>query len=243
MHAMILAAGRGQRMRPLTDTCPKPLLAVGGKPLIQWQIERLAAGGWRDIVINTGWLGAHIPAALGDGSALGVRLRYSPEPADAYETGGGIATALPLFGNDPFVVVSGDIYTTFDYARLQPVARRIAADPQHTAAHLVLTPNPEHNRDGDMALDAQGRIRRDGARLNYGNIGVFHPALFAGQPQAQAWKLFPWLYAAADAGRVSGELFSGAWHNIGTPEQLAALDAALTHAAQDPAPGAPRRAD
>ncbi|MGC8807433.1 MAG: translocation/assembly module TamB domain-containing protein [Thiomonas sp.] len=160
---MILAAGRGQRMRPLTDTCPKPLLRVGGKPLIQWQIERLAAGGWRDIVINTGWLGAHIPAALGDGSALGVRLRYSPEPADAYETGGGIATALPLLGNDPFVVVSGDIYTTFDYARLQPVARRIAADPQHTAAHLVLTPNPEHNRDGDMALDAQGRWQRSGA--------------------------------------------------------------------------------
>jgi MurNAc alpha-1-phosphate uridylyltransferase len=235
MHAMILAAGRGQRMRPLTDTCPKPLLAVGGKPLIQWQIERLAAGGWCDIVINTGWLGAQIPAALGDGSALGVRLRYSPEPASAYETGGGIATALPLLGDEPFIVVSGDIYTTFDYARLQPVARQIATDPQHTAAHLVLTPNPEHNRDGDMALDAQGRIRRDGARLNYGNIGVFHPALFAGQPRAQAWKLFPWLYAAVDAGRVSGELFCGVWHNIGTPAQLAALDAALTQAAQDPA--------
>lgn len=235
MRAMILAAGRGQRMRPLTDTCPKPLLAVGGKPLIQWQIERLAAGGWRDLIINTGWLGSQIPAALGDGSAFGVRLRYSPEPAQAYETGGGIATALPLLGEKPFVVVSGDIYTTFDYAQLHAVAQRIATAPQRTAAHLVLTPNPAHNPDGDMALDAQGRIRRDGARLNYGNIGVFHPALFASQPRAQAWKLFPWLYATVDAGRVSGELFRGAWHNIGTPAQLAALDAELRAAAQDPA--------
>ncbi|WP_082454202.1 N-acetylmuramate alpha-1-phosphate uridylyltransferase MurU [Thiomonas bhubaneswarensis] len=224
---MILAAGRGQRMRPLTDATPKPLLAVGGKPLIVWQIERLAAGGWRDIVINTGWLGEQIPAALGDGGTWGVRLRYSPEPADAYETGGGIATALSLLGDAPFLVVSGDIYTSFDCARLQPVARAIAADPQRTVAHLVLTPNPEHNPDGDMALDAQGRIRREGERLNYGNIGVFHPALFAGQPRAQAWKLFPWLYCAVDAGRVSGEVFSGIWHNVGTPEQLAALDAQL----------------
>ena len=224
---MILAAGRGERMRPLTDACPKPLLAVGGKPLIVWQIERLAAGGWRDLVINTGWMGAQIPAALGDGSAWGVRLRYSPEPAQAYETGGGIATALPLLGTAPFLVVSADIYTPFDYASLHAAAETLAADPQRTAAHLVLTPNPEHNRGGDMALDAQGRIRREGARLNYGNIGVFHPALFAGQPRAQAWKLFPWLYGAADAGRVSGEVFSGPWHNVGTPEQLAALDAKL----------------
>jgi MurNAc alpha-1-phosphate uridylyltransferase len=198
---------------------------------------------WRDIVINTGWLGEQIPAALGDGSALGVRLRYSPEPASAYETGGGIATALPLLGEAPFVVVSGDLYTTFDYARLRAVAHRIATDPQRTAAHLVLTPNPEHNRDGDMALDAQGRIRRDGVRWNYGNIVVFHPALFEGQPRAQAWKLFPWLYAAVETGRVSGELFPGVWHNIGTPAQLAALDAELTQAAQDPASRTSRAAD
>lgn len=225
MRAMILAAGRGERMRPLTDATPKPLLAVGGKPLIVWQIERLAAGGWRDLVINTGWLGEQIPAALGDGAAWGVRLRYSVEPAQAFETGGGIATALPLLGDAPFVVVSADIHTTFDYARLQAAARIIAADPQRTAAHLVLTPNPGYNPGGDMALDAQGRIRREGERLNYGNIGVFHPALFAGQPRQQSWKLFPWLYAAAEAGRVSGEVFSGPWHNVGTPEQLAALDA------------------
>jgi MurNAc alpha-1-phosphate uridylyltransferase len=231
MRAMILAAGRGLRMRPLTDACPKPLLAVGGKPLIVWQIERLAAGGWRDIVINTGWLGAQIPAALGDGAAWGVRLRYSAEPTDAYETGGGIATALPLLGDAPFVVVSGDIYTHFDYACLRTAAEAIAADPQHTAAHLVLTPNPDHNLAGDMALNPQGRVQRQGALLNYGNIGVFHPSLFASQPRETPWKLFPWLYAAVDAGRVSGALFSGAWHNVGTPQQLGALDAALRRAA------------
>jgi len=234
--AMILAAGRGQRMRPLTDAHPKPLLAVGGKPLIVWQIERLAAGGWRDIVVNTGWLGAQIPAALGDGARFGVRLRYSVEPSEAFETGGGIATALPLLGQAPFVVVSGDIYTDFDYARLHAVAHTIAAQPQHTAAHLVLTPNPEHNPGGDMALTAQGRICRDGQRRNYGNIGVFHPALFAARPRSQPWPLFPWLYTVVDAGRVSGELFAGVWHNVGTPQQLAALDTQLRGEG-----GAPRR--
>lgn len=225
--AMILAAGRGQRMRPLTDACPKPLLAVGGKPLIVWQIERLAAAGWRDIVVNTGWLGGQIPAALGDGTRYGVRLRYSAEPPAAFDTGGGIATALPLLGPAPFVVVSGDIYTEFDYARLHAVAQTLATQPHGTAAHLVLTPNPEHNPDGDMALSALGRIRRDGQRRNYGNIGVFHPALFAAQPRSQPWPLFPWLYTVVDAGRVSGELFTGVWHNVGTPQQLAALDAQL----------------
>ncbi len=224
---MILAAGRGQRMQPLSDRTPKPLLPVAGKPLIVWQIERLAVAGWADIVINTGWLGEQIPAALGDGARFGARLRYSPEPPEAFETGGGIATALPLLGPAPFVVVSGDIYTTFDYARLHAAAARIAADPQATAAHLVLTPNPGHNPGGDMALAADGRIRRDGPRLNYGNIGVFHPLLFAGQPARQRWKLFPWLYHAVDAGRVSGERFGGEWDNVGTPEQLAALDARL----------------
>ncbi|MGA8007984.1 MAG: nucleotidyltransferase family protein [Thiomonas sp.] len=240
---MILAAGRGQRMRPLTDAHPKPLLAVAGKPLIVWQIERLATGGWRDIVINTGWLGEQIPAVLGDGAAFGVRLRYSPEPADAYETGGGIATALPLLGDAPFAVVSADIYTLFDYASLRAVAAEIAADPLRNAAHLVLTPNPDHNPGGDMALDAQGHVRRTGDLLNYGNIGVFHPGLFAGQPRAQRWKLFPWLYTAVDARRVSGEVFRGAWHNVGTPEQLATLDAQLQRPAQNPLDGPASSAD
>ena len=224
---MILAAGRGQRMRPLTDTTPKPLLAVGGKPLIVWQIERLAAGGWRDIVINTGWLGAQIPRALGDGGRWGVQLHYSAEPEDAYETGGGIATALPLLGDAPFLVVSGDIHTAFDYALLHQPAARIAADPQDTAAFLVLTPNPPHHPGGDMALDATGAIRRSGDLLNYGNIGLFHPALFAGQPARQAWKLFPWMYQWVEQGRVRGVLYNGAWDNVGTPDQLVALDTRL----------------
>ncbi len=241
MHALILAAGRGQRMRPLTDACPKPLLPLAGKPLIVRQIERLRAAGIVNLVINLGWLGAQIPAALGDGCDLGVRIAYSEEPQEAYETGGAISTALPLLGGAagaPFVVVSGDIDTDFDYARLHAAAARIAAsavsaasnsrsDPAPTTAHFVLTDNPPHHAEGDMALDTSGRVRRHGQRLNYGNIGVFHPALFAHQPVRQAWKLFPWMYAEVEAGRVSGEHFRGAWHNLGTPEQLAALDAEL----------------
>jgi MurNAc alpha-1-phosphate uridylyltransferase len=246
MHALILAAGRGQRMRPLTDACPKPLLPLAGQPIIVRQIERLRAAGIVDLVINLGWLGAQIPAALGDGSDLGVRIAYSEEPQEAYETGGAISTALPLLGGvdgAPFVVVSGDIDTDFDYARLHAAAARIAAsvasnstcsrssintsEPTPTTAHFVLTDNPPHHAEGDMALDASGRVRRHGQRLNYGNIGVFHPRLFARQPVRQAWKLFPWMYAEVEAGHVSGEHFRGAWHNLGTPEQLAALDTEL----------------
>jgi MurNAc alpha-1-phosphate uridylyltransferase len=231
---MILAAGRGQRMRPLTDATPKPLLRVGGKSLIVWQIERLAAAGWRDIVINTGWLGGQIGAALGAGDTFGVRLRYSAEPPEAFETGGAIATALPLLGEEPFLVVSGDIYTTYDYASLRSAAARVAGDPVRTAAHLVLTPNPEFNPRGDMALDDFGRVRRRGDLLSYGNIGVFHPSLFAQQPRNVVWKLFPWMYDFVDAGRVSGERFDGDWHNVGTPAQLAALDGRLAAERQTP---------
>ena len=238
MRALILAAGRGQRMRPLTDRMPKPLLQLAGKPIIVWQIERLREAGIVELVINLGWLGSHIPAALGDGSGLGVRIAYSAEPQEAYETGGGIATALPLLiagSRAPFAVVSGDIYTDFDYARLHQAAARIAAAPQTTSAHFVLTDNPAHHPGGDMGLDAAGRARRAGALLNYGNIGVFHPDLFASQPARQAWKLFPWMYGEVDAERVSGEHFRGTWHNLGTPEQLAALDASLRAAGPAPA--------
>ena len=227
MRGLILAAGRGQRMRPLTDHTPKPLLELAGKPIVVWQIERLRAAGIVDLVINLGWLGSKIPAVLGDGRAFGVHIAYSEEPQDAYETGGGIATALPLLGTKSFVVVSGDIYTDFDYARLRDVAERITAAPHATSAHFVLTDNPDHHPEGDMALDAIGRVRRSGAMLNYGNIGVFHPDLFASRPKRQAWKLFPWMYGEVNAGRVSGEHFRGAWHNLGTPEQLTALDALL----------------
>lgn len=229
MRAIILAAGRGERLRPLTDACPKPLLEVGGKPLIVWQIERLRAAGIVELVINVAWLGDRLQAALGDGAGLGVRIDWSVEP-EAYETGGGIATALPLLTRDvpdaPFAAVSADIYTEFDYARLHAPAQRIAAQPQATCAHFVLVDNPPHHPRGDMALDGE-RIRRDGALLNYGNIGVFHPPLFAHQPRNAKWKLFPWAYRHVDEGRVSGEHFRGPWENIGTADQLATLDAAL----------------
>ena len=239
MRALILAAGRGSRMRPLSDQKPKPLLLLAHKSLIAWQIERLRNAGITELVVNTGWLGAQLPAALGDGSALGVRIEYSVEPENAYETGGAIATALPLLADPdhaPFIVVSGDIYTDYDYARLQAAAARIAADPHATTAHFVLTDNPAHHPGGDMALGPDDRVRRLGQRLfNYGNIAVFHPALFAMQPVRQPWKLFPWLYAEVDAGRVSGEYYSGVWHNIGTPSQLQSLEAELLAHASHPA--------
>lgn len=217
-------------MRPLSDDCPKPLLPLAGKPIVQHQIERLRDAGITELVINLGWLGPRIVQALGDGARLGVRIVYSPEPEDAWETGGAIATALPLLRDavdTPFAVISGDIYTDFDFSRLHDAAARIAAQRPATRAHFVLTDNPDHHPGGDMALDAQGRVRRDGARLNYGNIAVFDPSLFDGAPARTAWRLFPWMYAHVDAGRVSGEHFRGGWHNIGSPGQLAALDAAL----------------
>jgi len=236
LHAMILAAGRGERMRPLTDQCPKPLLEVGGRALIVWQIERLVAGGFTELVINHAWLGDRIEAALGDGRRFGAHIRYSAE-GSALETLGGVVRALPLLGDAPFAVVSADIYTEYDYTLL---AQRIAAmsnaaegahDETGCIAHLVLTDNPPYHPAGDMAL-VNGRIARNGARLNYGNIGVFHPSMFAGLPQDQPARLFPWAYDFIDAPGISGEHFRGVWHNVGTPQQLAALDAELlrTHA-------------
>ena len=225
-RAIILAAGRGERMRPLTDTLPKPLLEVGGKPLIVWQILRLRAAGITELVINTAWLAHTIESALGNGQSLGVNIQYSIEPVTAYETGGGIATALDLLGAAPFVAVSADIHTDFDYSRLHEPARVIASNPQQTCAHFVLVDNPPHHAAGDMALQDQ-RVRRQGSLLNYGNIAVFHPALFADQPRATQWRLFPWAYRFVEDNRVSGEHFRGAWDNIGTPEQLHAVDARL----------------
>ena len=220
--ALILAAGRGERLRPLTDAVPKPLLTAGGKPLITWQIERLAAAGFHDIVVNHSHLGYRIEQALGDGTALGVRLRYSHEPR-ALETAGGVVQALPLLGSDPFLVVSGDIHAEFDYASLAPRIEAIARDPRSTGAHFVLVDNPAWHPGGDMGL-RDGRVTREGERLTYGNISVFHPRLFEGIAAGTRLKLFPWAYTFVDAGRVSGEHFRGAWDNVGTAEQLAALD-------------------
>lgn len=231
MKALILAAGRGERMRPLTDATPKPLLKVGGRRLIERQIDALARAGIVDLVINTAHLAAQFEAALGDGSAYGVSIEYSREgdrAEHALETLGGIVHALPRLGSAPFVVVSADIFTDFDYARLRAVAGALRT--VGVLAHLVLVDNPVFHPAGDMTL-REGRIAPDGApRLTYANIGVFAPALFAELAAGRA-KLFPWLYAFARAGRVSGELFSGRWHNLGTAADLAALDAELSGSA------------
>ena len=225
-RALILAAGRGERMRPLTDTLPKPLLVAGGRALIEWQVERLAAAGFRDLVVNHSHLGALIEAALGDGARLGVRIRYSHEP-QALETAGGVAQALPLLGEAPFVVVSGDIHTAFDYATLAAPIEAIARAPERRLAHFVLVDNPPFHAEGDMGL-AAGSVTRAGPKLTYGNIAVFHPGAFREIAPGTRLKLFPWAYQFVEAGRVSGEHFRGAWDNVGTPEQLAALDRRLS---------------
>ena len=226
MRAIILAAGRGERMRPLTDSLPKPLLEVGGRALIEWQVERLVAGGFDDIVVNHSHLGSMIEAALGDGSRFGARLRYSHEPR-ALETAGGVTQALALLGAEAFAVVSGDIHTGFAYGSLAPRLQAIARDPAGNAAHFVLVDNPPFHPGGDMGL-AQGRVTRAGPRLTYGNIAVYHRSLFAEIVPGTALKLFPWAYRFVDAGRVTGEHYRGPWDNLGTPEQLAALDRALS---------------
>jgi MurNAc alpha-1-phosphate uridylyltransferase len=225
-RALVLAAGRGERLRPLTDFVPKPLLVAGGKSLIQWQVENLARAGFRDLVVNHAHLGDLIERALGDGSRFGVRIAYSQE-VTALETAGGIVQALPLLGTEPFLVVSSDINTAFDYASLHEPIAAIASDPVATTAHFVLVDNPSWHAAGDMGL-ADGRVTRAGPKLTYGGISVFHPAMFAGMTPGTHLKLFPWAYDFVDEGRVSGERFSGAWDNVGTPGHLEALDRRLS---------------
>ncbi|WP_414451008.1 N-acetylmuramate alpha-1-phosphate uridylyltransferase MurU [Burkholderia sp. 22PA0099] len=230
--AMIFAAGRGERMRPLTDHCPKPLLEAGGKPLIVWQIERLAAAGFTTIVINHAWLGEQIEAALGDGSRWGVQLRYSPE-GEALETAGGIAQARPLLdGPSPiFVAVSGDVFCEFDYASLRERAAAMAA-LDAPGLHLVMVPNPAFHPDGDFALDGHGRLSLDAAdtdatRLTFGNIGLYDLRMFADLPHGTRRALTPYYRDTIAAGRATGEHYDGLWENVGTPAQLAELDARL----------------
>ncbi|KWF69690.1 N-acetylmuramate alpha-1-phosphate uridylyltransferase MurU [Burkholderia pseudomultivorans] len=227
--AMIFAAGRGERMRPLTDTCPKPLLEAGGKPLIVWQIEGLARAGIDTIVINHAWLGAQIEAALGDGSRWGVRLLYSAE-GEALETAGGIAQALPLLERDGrptvFVAVSGDVFCAFDYRTLAPRAERMAA-LDAPAMHLVMVPNPPFHPAGDFAL-ADGRLSLDGAaRVTFGNIGLYDTRMFRDLAPGTRRALTPYYRAAIEAGRASGELYEGIWENVGTPAQLTELNRKL----------------
>lgn len=226
MRAIVLAAGRGERMRPLTDALPKPLLAAGGRALIEWQVLGLARGGFTELVVNHSHLGGLIERALGDGSRFGVSIRYSHEPT-ALETAGGVARALPLLGDEPFAVVSGDIHTDFDYGTLRGPVESIARDPGAHAAHFVLVDNPPFHPEGDMGL-AGGRITRAGPRLTYANVSVFHPGPFRAIAPGTALRLFPWAYRLVDEGRVTGERHVGSWDNVGTPDQLAALDRRLS---------------
>lgn len=222
---MILAAGRGERMRPLTDTCPKPLLPVGGKPLIAWHLERLAAAGIRDVVINHAHLGHLIEQALGDGASWGLSIRYSVEPPGALETAGGIAQALPLFGEEPFLVINGDVFCEWS-----PVSVALAADD---LAHLILVPNPSHHPEGDFTLDGArvgaGMTARLPSlpRFTFSGIGIYRPELFTGITAGTVAKLAPLLREAMTQDRVSGELYSGSWVDVGTPQRLAELDTAL----------------
>ncbi|MBP8079053.1 MAG: nucleotidyltransferase family protein [Aeromonas sp.] len=217
MKAMILAAGRGERMRPLTDLLPKPLLAAGGKPLIVHHIEKLKAAGVTTLVINHAWLGHKLVAALGDGSALGVSIHWSAEES-ALETAGGIVQALPLLGSEPFLVINGDTWLDLDYRAL--VSQPLGDD----LAHLWLVPNPPQHPQGDFSLQA-GRVL-DTPALTFSGVGLYHPAAFAGLP-CGARKLAPLLRDWMALGRVGGSLLAGEWRDIGTVDRLRELDEQL----------------
>ena len=227
---MILAAGRGERMRPLTDHTPKPLLQVGGKPLIVWHIERLRAAGFTHIVINHAHFGQQIEDALGNGAELGVSIDYSRE-VSALETAGGIATPLPLIDAEVFTVVNGDIYCEYDFSRLAEPMARLASG--HDWAHLVLVDNPPHHPNGDFVLEAGRLINSDvpltphPERFTFSGIGVYHRALFAHSEAGVKAPLVPLLRLAIDAGRASGEYHAGRWVDVGTPVRLQQLDESL----------------
>ncbi len=215
MKAMVLAAGRGERMRPLTDTTPKPLLPVGGKPLIGYHLEALARAGVRDVVINLSWLGARIREALGSGERYGLRIEYSEEGPTVLETGGGIFKALPLLGPGPFLVVNGDTWTDIDLGRLR-------LEPE-AHAKLVLVPNPPQHPRGDFGLEDGYVVERETDRFTYSGIGVYRPELFEGCSPGK-FPLLPLLRRAVAARKLRGELHRGEWNDVGTPERLAALD-------------------
>jgi len=228
MKAMILAAGRGQRMRPLTDHTPKPLLQVGGKPLIVWHIEKLVAAGLSDIVINCAWLGERLQAALGNGAHYGARLQWSPEEP-ALETAGGIARALPELGPHPFLVVNGDIWCDWDFGRAMQRARELSES--NALAWLLLVDNPPHHVQGDFSLDAGGRVQERTAAapsLTFSGIGVYQPALFSTLSGQEPAPLAPLLRHAIQRKALLGSHHQGQWFDIGTPERLQHLDTQLT---------------
>lgn len=234
MKAMILAAGRGERMRPLTDTCPKPLLPVRGRPLIVWQILNLVRAGITDIVINHAHLGHMFEEALGDGARFGARIQYSAE-GTALETAGGIAKALHLLGDAPFVTVSGDIYCPhFDFEQVKDVLAETDVwgnaypHDQRDIAWLYLVPNPDHHLQGDFALNSftiANEASAGSPLYTFGNIGVYRPEMFAGITPGSSAKLAPILREYAGQGRIGGEIYEGQWVNVGTPDQLAVLNA------------------
>jgi MurNAc alpha-1-phosphate uridylyltransferase len=216
MKAMILAAGRGERMRPLTDHTPKPLLTAAGKPLIEHTITQLVAAGFHEIIINHAHLGRQIEERLGDGKRFGAAIRYSPEGEEGLETAGGIINALPLLGDGAFLVVNGDIATDFPFAELKNLNIDLA--------HLVLVDNPEHNRQGDFGLDNTGNLVGNSVeKFTFSGIGLYRPELFDNMPVGKS-KLAPLLRAAMSERRISGQKFNGFWMDIGTPQRLKELD-------------------
>lgn len=213
---MILAAGRGERMRPLTDTTPKPLLMVAGKPIIQYTIEQLVSSGFTDIIINIAHLGLQIREVLGNGNQFGSKIAYSDEGETALETAGGIINALPLLGKNPFLIVNGDIAHEYDFFQLQ--------NKKFNLAHLVLIPNPEHHPEGDFHLSENGSLNvKNQPRLTYSGIGLYNPELFSNTTPRKI-KLAPILRQTMLLNKVSGEEFNGFWMDIGTPERLKNLD-------------------
>ncbi|WP_397475297.1 N-acetylmuramate alpha-1-phosphate uridylyltransferase MurU [Pusillimonas sp.] len=226
MHAMILAAGRGERMRPLTDTQPKPLLKVAGRSLIEWHIKRLVDAGITQVVINHAWLGGQIEETLGDGRRYGAQITYSAETT-ALETAGGIAKALPQLGNDPFLVLNGDVWCDWNPAQAADVASMLRA--RSLQAWLLLTDNPAHHPDGDFSLGADGVLSdaQPADTLTFTGIGVYCPELFAATPTDQPAPLAPLLYEAIRQRRVVGEHYNGLWMDVGTPQRLAELDSLL----------------
>ena len=214
MRAMILAAGRGERLRPLTDHLPKPLLEVDGRPLIVHHLERLAAAGFREIVINLAHLGEMLRDALGDGTHWGLNIQYSQEPPGALDTGGGIGRALPLLGESPFAVINSDVFTQYPMARLR------AIKCEH--AHLVMVPNPEHHPNGDFVLRGGYLSPVGKPRLTFSGISVYHPRFFS-SAAGERYSVVPMLEAAMHSQKVTGEIYRGAWHDIGTLERLEKL--------------------
>jgi N-acetyl-alpha-D-muramate 1-phosphate uridylyltransferase len=220
MKAMLLAAGRGERLRPLTDSVPKALVEAGGKPLIAWHLERLARAGCREAVINVSHLGERIVERIGDGARFGLRVAYSRE-AERLETAGGIARALELLGRDAFLLVNADVYCEYEFDRL------LGLSLGASLAHLVLVPNPQHRPRGDFAL-VSGQVKSDGSpRYTYAGIALMSPQLVQQIVPGQKAPLAPLLYAAADRGLLTGELYQGLWQDVGTRERLAELEAMI----------------